>query len=140
MLDPFQTESASLDWRALRATRPRREKSMFASPRISLTRVERDQFFRLAYSGGSTPGAFMRQFARACADGAPIPETSLGPPTRYERPCALVDKVREAFSLRPETAKQALTRARSEGASFSGVLRRFIVAYVRDANARQPFG
>jgi hypothetical protein len=128
MLDHSQTETASFDWRALRAARPRREKNMFASPRISLTRVERDQFFWLAYSSGSTPGALMRQFARAYADGAPIPETSLGPPSRYERPCALGDKVREAFSL----------RARSEGASFSGVLRRFIVEYVREADLRQP--
>lgn len=140
MLDHPQTESASFDWRSLRAARPRREKNLFASPRISLTRVERDQFFWLAYSSGSTPGALMREFARAYADGAPLPETSLGPPSRYERPCALSDKVREAFSLRPGTAKQAVARARSEGASFSGVLRRFIVAYVRDANARQPFG
>jgi hypothetical protein len=140
MLDASQTESASFDWRALRAARPRRQKNMFASPRISLTQAERDQFFWLAYSGGLTPGALMRQFACAYADGAPIPETCLGRPTRYERPCTLGEKVREAFSLRPETAKQALARARSEGASFSGVLRRFIVAYVRDANARQPFG
>ena len=65
-LDP----GAAPDWRSVA---PSSARLSFATPQFSCTRNERDWFLYLAHRAGERPGAVVRRFAEAYANGAPVP-------------------------------------------------------------------
>ena len=107
----------------------------YAAPQFRLTRDERDWFFWLAYSVGLRPGALLKQFAEAYANGAPAPLTDLGAPKNKLRLIKPSDRVAHSFLLDVQTARCAYARAHADGLSLSGVMRRFVVDYVRRERA-----
>ena len=121
-------DCAAPDWRALA---PSTQAVPYRTPQIRLARHERDWFFWLAYSAGLRPGALLRQFAEAYAKGAPVPRTELGEPKNKLRLIPPSDMVAHSFPLAVESARRAYARAHGDGLSLSGVMRRFVVDYVR---------
>jgi hypothetical protein len=125
------------DWRPLA---PTTQAVPYRTPQIRLARYERDWFYWLAYSAGLRPGALLRQFAVAYANGAPVPRTELGEPKNKLRLIPLSDVVAHSFPLAVESARRAYARAHADGLSLSGVMRRFIVDYVRRERAARHRG
>lgn len=127
--------ATTFDWRKLRASRPS-SSPPDASAQVRLARTERDHFFWLAYSADDTPGRLLRGFVEAYANGAPVPLIpELGEPRNKRQLIAPSEMVFNSFAVSRETVDRAYRRARSNGYSLSGVLRRFIVAHVRAASA-----
>ena len=120
------------DWRPFA---PSTQAVSYRTPQIRLALHERDRFFWLAYSAGLRPGALLRQFAEAYANGAPVPRTELGEPKNKLRLIPPSDMVAHSFPLAVESARRAYTRAHADGLSLSGVMRRFVVEYVRTERA-----
>jgi len=127
-LDP----GAAPDWRSVA---PSSARLSFATPQFSCTRNERDWFLYLAYSAGERPGALLRQFAEAYANGAPVPRTELGEPKNKLRLIRPSDRVLFSFMLEIEMSKRAYGRAHADGLSLSAIMRRFVVDYVRRERA-----
>ena len=125
-------DCAAPDWRALA---PSTQAVPYRTPQIRLARHERDWFFWLAYSAGLRPGALLRQFAETYANGALVPRTELGEPKNRLRLIRPADGVLFSFMLEIETARRAYARAQADGLSLSGVMRRFVVDYVRRERA-----
>jgi hypothetical protein len=125
-------DRAAPDWRALA---PPPQAIPYSAPQFRLTRDERDWFFWLAYSVGLRPGALLKQFAEAYANGAPAPLTDLGAPKNKLRLIKPSDRVAHSFLLDVQTARCAYARAHADGLSLSGVMRRFVVDYVRRERA-----
>ena len=125
-------DCAAPDWRALA---PSTQAVPYRTPQTRLARHERDWFFWLAYSAGLRPGALLRQFAEAYANGALVPRTELGEPKNRLRLIRPADRVLFSFMLEIETARRAYARAQADGLSLSGVMRRFVVDYVRRERA-----
>jgi hypothetical protein len=125
------------DWRALA---PSPQAIAYAAPQFRLTRGERDWFFWLAYSVGLRPGALLKQFAEAYANGAPVPLTELGEPKNKLRLIKPSDRVAHSFLLDAETARRAYARAHADGLSLSAIMRRFVVDYVRRERAVRLLG
>jgi hypothetical protein len=73
----------------------------------------------------------LRQFAEAFANGASVPRTDLGEPKNKLRLIPPSDIVAHSFPLAVESARRAYARAHADGLSLSGVMRRFVVDYVR---------
>jgi hypothetical protein len=101
------TDRAAPDWRAL-APSPRA--IPYYAPQFCLARGERDWFFWLAYSAGLRPGALLKQFAEAYANGAPVPLTELGEPKNKLRLIKPSDRAAHSFLLDVETARRAYPR------------------------------
>jgi hypothetical protein len=120
------------DWRPFA---PSTQAVPYRTPQIRLARNERDWFFWLSYSTGSRPGALLRQFAEAYANGAPVPRTELGEPKNKLRLTPPSDMVAHSFPLAVESARRGYARAHADGLSLSGVMRRFVVDYVRTERA-----
>ena len=125
------------DWRPFA---PSSQAVPYRTPQIRLARHERDWFFWLAYSAGLRPGALLRQFAEAYANGAPVPRTELGEPKNKLRLIPPSDMVAHSFPLAVESARRAYERAHADGLSLSGVMRRFVVDYVRTERAARASG
>jgi hypothetical protein len=120
---------------------------------IRLTLAERDEFYALVYSDLRTPASVIGHLVDAYLSGAPIPIiANLGPPRAHESLTAhraLKDARLSTgydgkdaapttsiyFALPQERIVTLRARARAQGASSSAVLRRFVLAYMRD-NAR----
>jgi hypothetical protein len=120
------------DWRPFA---PSAHAVPYRTPQIRLARHERDWFFWFAYSAGLRPGALLRQFAEAFANGASVPRTDLGEPKNKLRLIPPSDIVAHSFPLAVESARRAYARAHADGLSLSGVMRRFVVDYVRRERA-----
>ena len=120
------------DWRPFA---PSSQAVPYRTPQIRLARHERDWFFWLAYSAGLRPGALLRRFAEAYANGAPVPRTELGEPKNKLRLIAPSDVVAHSFPLAIEMSRRAYARAHADGLSLSGIMRRFVVDYVRRVRA-----
>src|SRR3984957_19651899 len=121
------------DWRSVAPSSARRS---FATPQLSCTRNERDWFLYLAYGAGERPGMVLRRFAEAYADGAIVPFIrELGEPKNQRRLIRPADRALFSFMLETETSKRAYARAHADGLSLSGVMRRFVVDYVRRERA-----
>jgi hypothetical protein len=120
------------DWRPLA---PSTQVVPYRTPQIRLARQERDWFFWLAYSAGLRPGALLRQSAEAYANAAPVPRTELGEPKNKLRLTPPSDMVAHSFPLAVESARRAYARAHADGLSLSGVMRRFVIDYVRTERA-----
>jgi hypothetical protein len=125
-------DRAAPDWRALA---PSTQAVPYRTPQIRLARHERDWFFWLAYSAGLRPGALLRQFAETYTSGAPVPRTELGEPKNKLRLIPPSEMVAHSFPLAVESARRAYARAHADGLSLSGVMRRFVVDYVRREQA-----
>jgi len=124
------------DWRPFA---PSSQAVPYRTPQIRLARHERDWFFWLAYSAGLRPGALLRRLAEAYANGAPVPRTELGEPKNKLRLIAPSDVVAHSFPLAIEMSRRAYARAHADGLSLSGIMRRFVVDYVRrERTARGP--
>jgi hypothetical protein len=123
------------DWRPFA---PSTRAVPYRTPQIRLARHERDWFFWLAYSAGLRPGALLRQFAEAYANGASVPRTELGEPKNKQRLIPPSDIVAHSFPLAVESARRAYARAHADGLSLSGVMRRFVVDYVRRERVARP--
>src|SRR6516164_8648381 len=124
-LDPGEAP----DWRSVA---PSSAKLSFATPQFSCTRNERDWFLYLTYSAGQRPGTVVRRFAESYAAGALVPFIpDLGEPKSQRRLIRPADRVLFSFMLEIETSKRAYARAHADGLSLSGVMRRYVVDYVR---------
>ena len=133
-LDP----GAAPDWRSVA---PSSARLFFATPQFSCSRNERDWFLYLTYSAGERPGTVVRRFAEAYANGALVPFIpELGEPKNQRRLIRRADRALFSFILETEMAKRAYARARADGLSLSGVMRRFVVDYVRRERAARPRG
>ena len=132
-LDP----GAAPDWRSVA---PSTQAVPYRTPQIRLARHERDWFFWLAYSAGLRPGALLRQFAETYASGASVPRTELGEPKNKLRLIPPSEMAAHSFPLAVESARRAYARAHADGLSLSGVMRRFVVDYVRRERAARPPG
>jgi hypothetical protein len=121
------------DWRSLA---PSSARLFFATPQFSCTRKERDWFLYLAYSAGQRPGTVLRRFAEAYANGALVPFIpELGEPKNQRRLIRPPDRALFSFMLEIEMSRRAYGRAHADGLSLSGVMRRFVVDYVRRERA-----
>ena len=90
----------------------------------------------MAYSAGERPGTVVRRFAEDYARGAPVPFIcELGEPKTRRRLISPADRVLFSFMLEIETARRVYARAHADGLSLSGVMRRFVVDYVRRERA-----
>jgi hypothetical protein len=128
-LDP----GAAPDWRSVAPSSARRS---FATPQFSCTRNERDWFLYLAYSAGKRPGTVLSRCAEAYAGGAPVPFIpELGEPKNRRRLIPPADRALFSFMLEIEMSRRAYGRAHADGLSLSGVMRRFVVDYVRRERA-----
>jgi hypothetical protein len=124
---------AAPDWRSVAASSARLS---FATPQLSCTRNERDCFLYLAYSAGERPGTVLRRFAEDYASGASVPVIrELGEPRSQRRLIRPSDRVLFSFMLEIEMSRRAYGRAHADGLSLSGVMRRFVVDYVRRERA-----
>jgi hypothetical protein len=132
-LDP----GAAPDWRSVALLSARRS---FATPQFSCTRNERDWFLYLAHRAGERPGAVVRRFAEAYANGAPVPFIpNLGEPKSQRRLIRPADRALFSFMLEADLSKRAYGRAHADGLSLSAIMRRFVVDYVRrERAARGP--
>jgi hypothetical protein len=129
VLDP----EAAPDWRSVA---PSSARLTFATPQFSCTRNERDWFLYLAYSAGKRPGTVLRRFAEDYASGAQVPVIpELGEPKNQRRLIRPADRALFSFMLEIEMSKRAYGRAHADGLSLSGVMRRFVVDYVRRERA-----
>jgi hypothetical protein len=113
------------DWRPFA---PSAHAVPYRTPQIRLARHERDWFFWLAYSAGLRPGALLRQFAEAFANGASVPRTDLGepknklrliPPSDTPIPFRWRSKVRDA----PTRGRMQTACRSADHAPFRGRLR-----------------
>ena len=128
-LDP----GAAPDWRSVA---PSSARLSFATPQFSCTRDERDWFLYLAYSAGERPGTVLRRFAEDYASGGPVPSIrELGEPKTRRRLISPADRALFSFMLEIEMSRRAYGRAHADGLSLSGVMRRFVVDYVRRERA-----
>jgi hypothetical protein len=139
------------DWRALRAARLQalREKRQGAKPvwvqeQVRLAPEERDEFYWRAYSEGRSPASLLRQFVEAYLSGATVPTIpGIARPRNRETLTALNGKTysarygtaRVSVPLSREKHARLRDRAKAQGASVSTVLRRFVLAHVRNAPA-----
>jgi hypothetical protein len=119
-----------------RSVAPSSARLSFATPQFSCTRNERDWFLYLAYRAGERPGTVLRRFGEAYASGAPVPFIpELGEPKNRRRLIRPADRALFSFMLEIEMSRRAYGRAHADGLSLSGVMRRFVVDYVRRERA-----
>jgi hypothetical protein len=107
-------------------------RSLVAKVRLSLR--ERDAFYRRAYAGYRAPSLLLRRFAEAYVSGAavpPLPNATSGHETSH-----LAGPI--AFAVSPDLYKRLRARADAECVSLSPVLRRFVLAYLRQAAIGDP--
>jgi hypothetical protein len=136
-----QTETSArpvdeLDWRVLRAERRERTRGRREMPSMAIVRLvlrERDAFYRRAYSEDQTPSLLLRRFAKAYVDGASNPLVA-GETEPLKGPVN--------FALSRDLHERLHAQAKAGGTTASAVLRRFVLAYVREAaiageNAKQ---
>jgi hypothetical protein len=137
MLDPSM-DTLTPDWLATRSDRA----TVRALDQIRLTIAERDQFYKLVYGDLRTPASVIRHLAESYLSGAPVPIIAkLGPPRAHEPLTAPDGKspvtVSIYFALPRDHILALRARARAQGASVSAVLRRYVLAYLRDAKTDQ---
>jgi hypothetical protein len=126
------------DWRPVA---PSSARLSFATPQFSCSRNERDWFLYLTYSAGERPGTVLRRYAEVYANGAPVPFIpELGEPKNQRRLIRPADRALFSFMLEIEMSKRAYARAHADGLSLSGVMRRFVVDYVRRERAARLLG
>jgi hypothetical protein len=107
-------------------------RSHVAKVRLSLG--ERDAFYQRAYAEDRAPSLLLRRFAEAYVSGAIVPPLSneiSGTETSH-----LAGPI--AFAVSPDLYKRLRARADTECVSVSPVLRRFVLAYVREAAIGEP--
>jgi hypothetical protein len=107
-------------------------RSHIAKVRLSLH--ERDAFYRRAYSEDRAPSLLLRRFAEAYVSGASVPPLS-DTAARHEA-SHLAGPV--AFAVSRGLYERLRARAQAECVSVSPVLRRFVLAYVREAAIGEP--
>ena len=122
-----QTKTNEPDGRLLRAARGEPGLRKIRVEGVHLAPCEREAFYRQAYGEGRTPSFFMRRFAEAYLGGASVPAL-FGP-----RPTAMI-----TFEVSQDMHERLRARADAECASLSAVLRRFMLAYVRDRVGEPP--
>lgn len=127
MLNVSQSENASFDWRALRAQRiPFSQRARRVQ--ICLAPSERDEFYWCAYGEGRTPSLLLRRFVATYLNGASVPPLFDLVGEHAASPLAGL----ASFALSRDLHERLVARAKAECVTVSGVLRRFIVAYVRE--------
>ena len=89
---------------------------------------QRDEFYRRAYGGGTTPSAMLRQFIGAYLAGAPIPPVSV---LRRHEHATLTTQISVALPLAAHARLAEQVKADGQKA-ITPVLRRFVLAYIRD--------
>jgi hypothetical protein len=107
-------------------------RSHIAKVRLSLR--ERDAFYRQAYAEDRAPSLLLRRFAEAYVGGATVPR--LSDTTSRSEPSHLAAPV--AFAVSRDLYERLRSRAEAECVSVSPVLRRFVLAYVREAAIGEP--
>jgi hypothetical protein len=115
------------DWRVLRAARRDRTRGHREMPSMAIVRLilrERDAFYRRAYIEDQTPSLLLRRFAKAYVDGDFFPVA----PGETEPLRGPVN-----FALSRDLHERLHSRARADGTTASAALRRFVLAYVREA-------
>jgi hypothetical protein len=118
---------AEPDWRVLRAARRERKRGRREMPSMAIVRLvirERDAFYRRAYSEDKTPSLMLRRFAQAYVndDFVSVVAAETGP---------LKGPVN--FALSRDLHQRLHARAKADGTTVSAALRRFVLAYVREA-------
>jgi hypothetical protein len=106
-----------------------RGRSRIAKVRLSLR--ERDAFYRCAYAEDRAPSLLLRRFAEAYVSGATVPPLSHGTETSHSSGPI-------AFAVSSELYDRLRARADAECVSVSPVLRRFVLAYLREAAIGDP--
>jgi hypothetical protein len=106
--------------------------SRIAKVRLSLN--ERETFYRRAYAEDRAPSLLLRRFAEAYAGGATVPP--LSETSSRDEPSHLAAPV--AFAVPRDLYERLRARAEAECVSVSPVLRRFVLAYVREAAIGEP--
>jgi hypothetical protein len=101
-------------------------RSRIAKVRLSLD--EREAFYRRAYAEDRAPSLLLRRFAEAYARGATVPP--LSDTASRHKAAHLAGPV--AFAVSPDLYERLQARADAECVSISPVLRRFVLAYVRE--------
>jgi hypothetical protein len=125
------------DWRVLRAARRERTRGRREMPSMAIVRLvlhERNAFYRQAYSEDQTPSLLLRRFAQAYVNGDFVPVA----PGETEPLKGPVN-----FALSRDLHECLHARAKADGTTASAALRRFVLAYVREAAivgeyAKQP--
>jgi hypothetical protein len=115
------------DWRVLRAARRERTRGRREMPSMAIVRLvirERDAFYRRAYSEDQTPSLLLRRFAEAYANGDFVPVVA-GETEPLRGPVN--------FALSRDLHQRLHSRAKADGTTASAALRRFVLAYVREA-------
>jgi hypothetical protein len=107
-------------------------RSHIAKVRLSLH--ERDAFYRRAYSEDRAPSLLLRRFAEAYVSGATVPPLS-DTAARHEA-SHLAGPV--AFAVSRDLYERLRARAQAECVSVSPVLRRFVLAYLRQVSIGEP--
>jgi hypothetical protein len=107
-------------------------RSRIAKVRLSLR--DRDAFYRRAYAEDRAPSLLLRRFAEAYVGGATVPPLS-DTASRHEA-SHLAGPV--AFAVSRDLYERLRARAEAECVSISPVLRRFVLAYVREAVIGEP--
>jgi hypothetical protein len=115
------------DWRVLRAARRESKRGRREMPSMAIVRLvirERDAFYLRAYSQDQTPSLLLRRFAKAYVNGdfVPVAPDEMEP---LKRPVN--------FALSRDLHERLHARAKADGTTASAALRRFVLAYVREA-------
>jgi hypothetical protein len=115
------------DWRVLRAARRERTRGRREMPSMAIVRLvisERDAFYRRAYSEDQTPSLLLRRFTQAYVNGDLVPVVA-GKTEPLKGPVN--------FALSRDLHERLHARAKGDRTTVSTVLRRFVLAYVREA-------
>lgn len=107
-------------------------RSRIAKVRLSLR--ERDAFYQRAYADDRAPSLLLRRFAEDYAGGAAVPPLS-DAASRHEA-SHLTGPI--AFAVSHNLYERLRGRAEAECVSVSPILRRFVLAYVREASVGEP--
>lgn len=107
-------------------------RSRIAKVRLSLR--ERDAFYQRAYAEDRAPSLLLRRFVEAYVRGATVPPLS-GTAHPHE---ALPLAGPVAFAVSLYLYERLRARAETECVSVSPVLRRFVLAYVREPAIAEP--
>jgi hypothetical protein len=115
------------DWRVLRAARRERTRGRREMPSMAIVRLvvrERDAFYRRAYSEDQTPSLLLRRFAQAYVNGEFVP-VAPGETKPLKGPVI--------FALSRDLHERLHAKAKADGTRASAALRRFVLAYLREA-------
>ena len=107
-------------------------RSRIAKVRLSLR--EREAFYRRAYAEDRAPSLLLRRFAEAYVGGAAFRLFPTQP--LATKPRIWTGPV--AFAVSRDLYERLRARAEAECVSVSPVLRRFVLAYVREAAIGEP--